>query len=577
MGLGIHRHARVVVWLLIASAAGCASDREPGSQAPDNPEAPAAAGPGLLTEITTEAGIPGPSAAWPDGTWLLPEIMQGGVGLFDYDGDGDLDILHVRVPPPGRHDEPAPNVLYRREPDGTYRDVTAEAGIGDPGFGQGVAIGDVDNDGDADVYFTNYGPDAFYRNNGDGTFSEATAAAGFSGDRWSSSAAFFDYDRDGFLDLFVLHYLRFDPDTACQDPMGRREYCSPGAFAGEPDRLYRNDGDGTFTDVTEAAGLIPADGGLRSKGLGLICADLSGDDLVDVYVANDQESNQLWVNNGDGSFSEQAILRGVAVNEHGKAEASMGVVVGDLNGDAVLDLYMTHLAQEHNTLYTGGRSVLFTDSTRESRLAAHDAAFTGFGCGLLDLDHDGDLDIAVANGRVSRGAVVPGAALGEFWNRYAEPNLLFENDGAGGFENVSPRAGAFASRVEVARGLAVGDLDGDGDLDLATSNVDNTLRLYRNDAVPAGRHWLIVVPRSRGRAALGARVVLQAGGRPRLGLALAAVSYASSSDPRVHFGLGEVERAEHAEVTWPDGTRERFAIGEVDRVVELVQGGGDAP
>ena len=529
----------------------------------------------LFTEITEQSGLPAAGKPWRDGVYFLPEIMQGGVALVDYDNDADLDIVHALIPPPGSPDEPAPNRLYQRQPDGRYVDVTERAGLGDPGFGQGVAIGDVDNDGDRDVYFTNYGPDAFYRNNGDGTFTDATSAAGFEGNRWSVSATFCDYDRDGFLDLYVVHYVKYDAEVYCQDESGRQEYCGPQVFHGEPDRLYRNNGDGTFTDVTDGAGIVLPRGGRRARGLGVVCTDLTGDGRVDFYVANDAESNQLWVNRGDGTFVDQGVARGVAVNRHGKPEASMGLAVGDVNGDEALDLFMTHLVQEHNTLYLGDPGgVLFFDRTLESRLALGDAEFTGFGCGFLDLDNDGDLDLAVANGRVRRGRRFVGARLGPFWNDYAEPNFLYRNNGRGVFENLDARAGRFTSTVEVSRGLAFGDLDDDGDLDMVLTNADNTIRVYRNDAPPPGAHWLRVRAMTGGRDALGARVTVEARGERRLGLALDGYSYAGGNDPRVHFGLGDADRVDSVEVQWPDGQREQFEVDGVDRELTVVRGTG---
>ncbi len=544
-----------------------------GPRAGEHAPSPAAQAGPLLVEVTAEAGLPAPPRPWPAGSYALPEIMGAGVGLFDYDNDGDLDLLQVRFPPPGREQEPAPNRLWAQVAPLRFRDVTETAGLGHPGYGQAVAVGDLDNDGDLDVFFGNYGADALFLNRGDGTFEDITRLSGIAGEAWSSSATFCDYDRDGDLDLYVVHYLRYSPGMHCG--LAAEDYCGPSEFDGVPDTLYRNEGGGRFREVTEQAGLQLPEGGRAAKGLGVVCFDLTGDDWPDFYVANDGEPNQLWVNQRDGTFRDEAILRGVAVNRAGMPEASMGIAVGDVNADGLLDLFLTHLSRETNTLYLATPGWLYEDRTLEAGLERYGLAETGFGCGLFDYDHDGDLDLAVVNGRVSRGEARPGAALGSFWNLYAEPHFLLENDGRGFFVDASARAGSFASAIELRRGLAFGDLDDDGDVDLVTSTHDGGLRLFRNDA-GGGGHWLRVQALTRGRDALGARLELIAGGRRRVAAVLTTSSYQSSNDPRVHFGLGSAEGAEAIEVVWPDGMRERFAVESVDREIVLVQGRGQA-
>ncbi len=542
---------------------GCGADLSPGEQ-------------GLLRDITSEAGLPVADRDWPDGVYQTPEIMQGGVGLFDADGDGDLDLLHVRVPPPGAAEQTISNRMYRQEPDGHFADVTEEAGLQEPGYGQGLAVGDTDNDGDLEVYVTNYGPDAFYLNAGDGRFTNAAREAGFRGDAWSTSAAFCDYDGDGFQDLYVAHYLRYDPGKRCTAPGGRREYCGPLSFTGAPDTLYHNEGDGTFSDRTREAGIVLPQEGARGMGLGVVWTDLTQDGRPDIFVANDAQANQLWVNRGDGTFADEAVARGVAFDRSGRPEANMGIAVGDGNLDGFLDLLVTHLWQENNRLYAGTNGPLFRDFTVESRLSRYDLERTGFGCAFIDLDHDSDLDLAVVNGGVKRRPRLPGAPEG-FWGDYAEPNELFENDGSGVFTLVDGKAGRFAAEVDVSRGLACGDIDSDGDLDLVVSNVDNSLRLYRNDAPAEGSHWLLVRALTRGRDALGAQLWLHAGGRQFRGLALAGSSYCSSNDPRAHFGLGSLATVDGIDVLWPDGQRESFPGCEADREITLRQGEGRSP
>ncbi len=526
--------------------------------------------PPLFADITAELGLDRAASNQPQGTYFLPELMGGGLALFDYDNDADLDLLQIRFPPPGRPRDQAPNQLFQQQPDGKFADVTATSGLGDPGYGQGVATGDADNDGDVDVYVTNYGPNAFYLNNGDGTFSEATTRTGFAGKAWSTSAAFVDYDADGDLDLYVVHYLHYT-GTICNDLSNAPEYCGPQHFEGTLDKLYRNQGDGSFADATTAAG-IHAPG----KGLGVICADLSGDGRVDIYVANDADLNQLWINRGDGTFVDQAVARGVGVNAYGRTEASMGVTIGDANADGLFDLFMTHLRHETNTLYLGQEGAMFADQTATSGFGTVDLPYTGFGCGFFDLENDGDLDLALVNGRIHRGPVLSGARAGPFWNRYAEPNLLFRNDGRGHFSDVSTHAGLFNTRIDVYRGLAFGDIDRDGAIDLVTGALGG-IRVFRNQAPSAGHHWLRVRALAGKRDAIGALVKIRAGEKEWAGLVVAAYSYLSSSAPQAHFGLGPTDAIDAIEVKWPDHSRERFKTRAVDREVTLRQGTGEWP
>jgi hypothetical protein len=531
-------------------------------------------GTALFADVTAELGLPGPGD-WPDGTYFLPEIMQGGIALFDADGDGVLELLQVRIPPPGGTESALSNRMYRRsQPAGSFRDVTREAGLDEPGYGQALAVGDTDNDGDLDVFVANYGPDRFYVNAGDGSFTGATERAGLVEDGWSTAAAFCDYDADGFQDLYLVRYQRFDAGKVCTDASSRREYCGP--ILGAQDSLFHNEGDGTFTDRTAEAGIVLPQRGARATGLGIVFLDLTQDGRPDIFVANDAQANQLWVNQGDGRFIDQAVQRGVAFDRDGRTEANMGVAVGDVNGDGYIDLLTTHLWMENNRLYLGTELPLFRDHTIGSGLSRHDLERTGFGCGFFDFDHDGDQDLAVVNGGVHRRPPLPGAPAG-FWADYAEPNQLFENDGSAVFALADAKAGGFASEVEVSRGLAFGDLDADGDLDLVVSNIDNSLRVYRNDAPPRGSHWLLVRALTHGRDALGAQILVRAGEREFLGLVLAAYSYAVSSDPRAHFGLGSIDSIDAIQVLWPDGQRELFPGTPVDREITLQRGEGRAP
>ncbi|MCI0637038.1 MAG: CRTAC1 family protein, partial [Actinobacteria bacterium] len=410
-----------------------------------------------------------------------------------------------------------------------------------------------------------------YVNLGDGTFVNRTAEAGIHDTAWSSSASFLDYDRDGDLDLYVCHYLVDDPSRICRPGLGEsRDYCGPSRYQGVADTLYRNEGDGRFVDISAAAGIEQA-----WPGFGVVCVDLTGDGWVDIYVANDKRPNQLYVNRRNGTFVEEGMERGVALNGAGDAEASMGVATGDVNSDGFLDLFVTNLVDETNTLYLSSKDgSVFFDRSASSGLGGPSLKFTGWGCGILDLDHDGDLDVLTVNGRVARGPVHPEADVGSFWNDYAEPNQVFLGDAAGRFMDARHLGGAFTSRVESSRALAFGDLDRDGDIDLVTSDVGNFLRIFLNDAPPPEHHWLGVRALVGERDALGALVTIEAAGRRQIRPIVSAYSFAAASEPVARFGLGTATTVDHLEVLWPDGRLERFAPSSVDRLVTLRQGEG---
>ncbi len=555
---------------------------------PEQPPAPTSGGPGGATtqtqltdpawfvNITAEVGIDFAIDRSVAGDYFMPDSMTGGCALLDYDNDGDLDLYIVNAfrDVAGALENPqGANRLYQQQDDHTFRDVTTQAGVGDERYGMGAAVGDIDNDGDADLYVTNYGRDTLYRNNADGTFTDITDEAGLSNVNWSASAGFADLDNDGWLDLFVTNYLNYDSRRGGADASGRPEYTSPSMFDGLPDVLYRNNGDGTFTD--HAPGRSTPIAIKPGKGLGVIFADLDGDDIIDVYVANDGDPNFAWINDGNWGFVDRALSMGLAANSFGRPEAGMGVVTGDTNGDMLLDLFVTHLVQETNTLYRRLSSGVFEDATVRSGLAASSIDFTGFGVALADIELDGDLDILIANGRVLRRGRSFESNLNGHWTPYAEPNQLFINDGAGRFQQLDHAGGAFTGDVDVTRGLAMGDLDDDGDLDIVTTTGNGTINIYRNDAPRAGR-WLSIEaydPVHR-RSDIGARVEVHVGDTRFVRSVSRAGGYLSSDDVHAHVGLADAERFDAIIIYWSDGSAERFEGGESDRAIRLEKGSG---
>lgn len=530
-----------------------------------------------FTEAAEEAGLDFRHHSGARGALLMPEIMGGGLGLLDLDGDGDLDLYlpdgNNALPEfgDGPNDGPGGDRLYLQD-GGVFRDATATMGVTEPGYSMGVAAGDIDNDGLPDLYVTNVGPDRLLHNLGEGRFEDITAASGIDDEGWSVSAAFCDVDGDGLLDLYVARYLDFDHQQRCQDVAGGVEYCGPKSFRPLSDRLYRNLGGGRFEDRSAAAGIS----GIAAAGLGVVCADLDGDRAVDFYVANDGDANFLWINDGRGSFTDQAVARGAAYDLRGRAQAGMGLVLADLTADLREDLLVTHLRDEVNTLYAAQESA-FMDQTAGSGLGPPSLPLTGFGVAAADLDLDGHLDIAVANGRVRRDAPLPGSKVAAPWDRLAEPGSLYLGLGEGRFAVAEAAAcGPFCADHDLGRGLAAGDVDGDGDLDLVRGGIEGTVRYYRNEA-PRRGSWLalrLVDPRYH-RAAIGASVLLRtADGRQWIRTLAGGGSYASALSPELHFGLGEGAAAPSAEVSWPDGLVERFQLACVDCRLDLQRGSG---
>ncbi len=560
-----------------AALALAATACNPTASSPDGGATGDPSSPPWFEECASSRGIDFTLVSGHDGRRpLMPEIMCGGVALFDADGDGDLDAYFVQA---GRIEaEPAsrpPNKLYRNRGDGRFDDVTETSGAGDRGYGMGVATGDYDGDGDLDLYVTNLGPNVLLRNDGDCKFTDVTAAAGVGDPSWGTSASFFDYDRDGDLDLYVTNYLKWSvaSERHCESVLGGADYCSPKAYAAPaPDTLYRNDGGGRFTDVSETAGLRTAYG----NGLGVVTGDFTGDSLPDVFVANDGTPNQLWVQRGDGTFADEAVLRGCAFDMQGFAKAGMGVVAEDLDDDGDLDILVQNLAGESDSVFVNDGPV-FRDRTGTAGLGAASRRFTRFGVGARDFDCDGWLDLFVVAGRVSRER----APLTD--DPFAEPHLAFRGTGPCRFEELRPAGGTSAPLHATSRGAAFGDIDGDGGVDVLVANRDAPAHLLRNVVPERGPWFTLRVVERNGSDALGAAVTMRITPHPGssalerriLRIVRTDGSYCSASDPRIHVGLASADAPGDVVVRWTDGSTETFASPALRAVTVLRRGEGD--
>ena len=582
--------------VLCAGGAGCTSgpgapDAEETRAAGDAAEASVsstgAAEEAWFTERAEAVGLDFVHFNGMSGKFYQPEIMGPGVAMFDYDNDGDLDVYLVQgqligtgtalLPPPSGL--PPTDRLYRNDveghQDGTrlqFTDVTEESGITARGYGMGVATGDIDNDGWVDLYLTGFGRNQMFRNNGDGTFSDVSIHTGTDHpSAWGVPASFLDFDRDGWLDLFVGTYLSFSLETyiPCFNRSGPPDYCPPEVHRAQPNRLYRNRGDGTFVDVTAAAGVAREFG----PALGVATADFNNDRWIDIFVANDQQENQLWINQHDGTFVNMALVSGTALGAGGEAKADMGVDAGDFDNDGDEDLFITELITQGSSLYVNDGTGLFEEQSVRTLIRLPSLPYTGFGAAWFDFDNDGWLDILAVNGHVTQNL----EALGPD-NPFPlqQRNLLLRNLGNRQFEDVTDRGGAVFQLSEVSRGAAFGDIDNDGDVDVLVGNDAGRVRLLLNN-IGNRNHWLglRLVGEHTPRDMIGARVsIIQANGSTLERRARADGSYASAHDPRVLVGLGQSTEPPRVRVIWPSGRAEEWTDVPVDRYTTLTEGTG---
>jgi hypothetical protein len=552
--------SRLAIVTLIAATLGAA----PTSNVPD-PRV-------VFTDITAASGITFSHVSAPEKKYIV-ESMSGGVALFDFDKDGWLDVYLVNSPTVATSADPASarSALWHNNRDGTFTDVTERAGVGYPGWAMGVATGDYDNDGWEDLYVTCFGANHLFRNNGDGTFTDVTARAGVGDPRWSTGAAFGDYDNDGWLDLFVANYVDLSLDALPEFGNGKNcvfrglpVQCGPRGLKGAGDSLYHNNGDGTFTDVSTTAGV--SDAALRF-GMGVAWCDFDEDGRIDLYVANDSGANYLYRNNGNGTFTDVGLASGTALSDNGAEQASMGVTIGDYDHRGRWSIVVTNFSDEYNAVYRHEKGFVFSDASYATRTAKASLPFVGWGTKFFDYDNDGWLDLMVVNGHVYPQLEKAGPE-----SAYRQRKLLYRNDRDGTFSEVAQDLGSALTVPAVSRGAAFGDLDNDGDIDVVINNLDGPVTVLRNDGGNANNFLVIdLVGRKSNRSAFGARVKVTAGDLVQIDERRSGGSYLSQNDTRMHFGLEKRQKADSIEVRWPDGAVQTLTNVAANRFITITE------
>jgi len=530
-----------------------------------------------LVDVAAEAGVTLQNLSGGPRKDYLLEIAGNGAAWLDFDGDGWLDLLIVNGSKI-EHLERGGDLmaaLYRNNRNGKFTDATKSSGLTRTGWGMGACAADFDNDGDPDVYITGYSANVLYRNNGDGTFDDVTARARVEDSRWSTGCAWGDYDRDGWLDLYVANYVALDVrktptrgvNSFCQY-MGMDVLCGPRGLPGAPDSLFRNNGDGTFSDVTEKAGIC--DPGFY--GFQVMFSDLDGDGWLDIYVANDSTPNFFFRNNRDGTFTDIALEAGVALSEEGRAQAGMGLDIADYDGDGRFDIFVTNFSHDSNTLYRNTAEGFRVESSAAG-LAESSVAYLGWGAGFVDLDNNGGLDLLVANGHI-----YPEIDLFPLGSTFLQRMLLYRNAGKKRFEEIGAHTGGAIAAPRAGRGIAFADYDNDGDIDFVVINMDGRPSLFRNDGGNRAA-WLTLQLRGdkSNRDAIGARVTVTAGGATQTAEVRSGSSYLSTNDPRLHFGLGKARQAKAVEIRWPSGRTQRFENFAAEQFLLITEGGRPAP